>query len=255
MGDVRTFTEAIANTTELAKLVYPDLLQPLAKEVGSTLGDIAKVSRLVLFPIQLAAVGQDRVLDWMNRLRAVPEDQRIKPAPEIAGPVLMSLPFTTEGEILESMYLNLLKRAMDKSHVDEAHPAFAQIIGQLSADEAVLLMILRGRRNCGLRELEPTSNLSHFLKMDRVQIQIDDKVLERLQFPNNVKMDLQHFLALNLLEWDQATDGPVFGPPQSHKTVRRSRFSSFGELFLKACVPDEYPTTQSEGVENGGPTE
>jgi Abortive infection alpha len=258
VAEEKGWQDAIANTTELAKLVYPDLLQPLAKEVGSTLGDVAKIGRLVLFPIQLAAVGQDRVRGWLDKLREVPEEERLKPVPEIAGPVLMHLPFTTEGQILETMYLNLLKRAMDKGRVDEAHPAFAQIISQLSADEAVLLMILRDHRHCGLQESESISSLPHFVGMERLRADIDEEHLGRLQFPRNAKMYLQHFVALNLLEMTPGGGlGDRFiGPNPSLRTVGRSRFSGFGELFLKACVPAEYPTTKSEGIENAvGPTE
>jgi hypothetical protein len=156
VSEEKGWAEAIANASELAKLVYPELLQPASKEIGSTLGDIAKTGHLLLFPFQLAAVGQDRIRGWLDRLRTVPEEQRITPAPEIAGPVLTNLPFTTEGQILETMYLNLLNRAMDKSRVDQAHPAFTYIISQFSPDEALLLMILRDQPKYGLRELEPS---------------------------------------------------------------------------------------------------
>ena len=44
------------------------------------------------------------------------------------------------------MYLNLLATAMDKDTVERAHPAFAEVIRQLTPDEARILPVLVAER-------------------------------------------------------------------------------------------------------------
>jgi hypothetical protein len=69
---------------------------------------------------------------------------------------------------------------------------------------------------------------------------MDDEVLQQLRFPKHVKMYFQRLLTLNVLEWREAQDFR-FGPPPTQKTLRQTHFSDFGELFVRACVPEKIP--------------
>ena len=76
----------------------------------------------------------------------VPEDRQQAAPSHIAGPALQNLVFLDEDSPLAELYLELLKRAIDKERSNEAHPAFIKIIEQLSPEEAVLLFRFRGQR-------------------------------------------------------------------------------------------------------------
>src|SRR5208337_3598331 len=73
----------------------------------------------------------------------VPEDRQQEAAPSIAIPILMDLRFMEDDNPLTELYLNLLARAIDKERCNEAHPAFAKIIGQMSPDEAMVMYVMR----------------------------------------------------------------------------------------------------------------
>jgi hypothetical protein len=82
---------------QLAKLVpkrtigklYDDLLSGTAKEIGKFGTDVAKTARLILVPLQITAVFQDRVEGMLKRIQySVPEDRQVEPPAELVGPVL-----------------------------------------------------------------------------------------------------------------------------------------------------------------------
>lgn len=130
--------------SKLVNKVYDDSLSPLLKQLGEFGEDVAKTGRLILAPFQVLAAQQDRFARWAKQIaEAVPEERRQEPTPEIAIPVLRSLAYLPDDNVLADMYLELLTRAMDKDRSGEAHPAFIRIIEQLAPDEVLLLDVLR----------------------------------------------------------------------------------------------------------------
>jgi hypothetical protein len=77
--------------------------------------------------------------DLEEKLAGVPQDEVIEPKPSLAGPILQGLAFSHDEHMLKEMYLRLLASAMNKTEAANAHPAFAEVIKQLSAEEADLL--------------------------------------------------------------------------------------------------------------------
>lgn len=69
----------------------------------------------------------------------IPRTRRIFPAPQIAGPVFRDSEFEPEDTPIWQLWKELLARACDRDRVREAHPAYPEIIRQLSADEALML--------------------------------------------------------------------------------------------------------------------
>lgn len=74
--------------------------------------------------------------DMAERLADVPEEEIVSPRPSVAGPAMLGLGFTLDEPQLKAMYLNLLAAASDSRVQDTAHPSFAEVIRQLSAEEA-----------------------------------------------------------------------------------------------------------------------
>jgi len=125
--------------------IYQDALQPAAKEIGKTLGTVAKTVNVALSPISALIWGYDHIKDFVDnkvteKLENTPNENIITPPAHIAGPALESLKYTGSVEELQELYANLLASAIDSRTTKQAHPCFVEIIKQLSSDEAKLLV-------------------------------------------------------------------------------------------------------------------
>jgi hypothetical protein len=66
-------------------------------------------------------------------------NRMVTPKLTVAGPTLESLRFAGDEPELREMYINLLETAMDKETAEKAHPAFAELIRQMTPDEAKIV--------------------------------------------------------------------------------------------------------------------
>lgn len=147
---VRDAADAVRGLAEAVPL-YQDGLQPAVKEMGSALHTVAKAVNVVLAPVSALVWGYEQIRDFVStkvahKLRHVPPENLATPKPNVAGPALESLRYTGHEEMLRDMYANLLAAAMDTRTAEGAHPAFVEIIRQLTPDEARILRLLAAPR-------------------------------------------------------------------------------------------------------------
>lgn len=126
---------------------YEDALQPAARELGRGLETVARTINAALIPLRAAIWGMDKIERWLipslaENLRGVPEDRIQVPSPLIAGPTIEALRFAASEETLREMYSKLLAAAMDAETARGAHPAFVDVLRQLTSDEARILGVL-----------------------------------------------------------------------------------------------------------------
>lgn len=153
MGDenkIRDAADAIAGIAK-AVPVYQDVAQPAAQEVGKALQTVAKTVHIALAPVSALVWGYDQIKEFVatkvaERLKDVPPEHIVPPKPNVAGPALEALRYTGHDESLSDMYANLLASSMNKEVAKGAHPAFVEIIKQLTPDEAKLLKIFSKSR-------------------------------------------------------------------------------------------------------------
>lgn len=74
--------------------------------------------------------------DMKARLGAIPEENRTAPKASVAAPAMQGLAFSLEEPDLKELYLNLLASASDDRVSGDVHPAFVEVVRQLSAEEA-----------------------------------------------------------------------------------------------------------------------
>lgn len=144
--NVQSTANAVKGILE-AVPVYQDLAQPATKELGAALQTVAKTVHILLAPVSALVWGYDQMKEFVStrvaeKLKDVPEERLRSPAPNIAGPALDSLRYTGHLEELRELYAALLATSMDANHMEQAHPAFVEIIRQLSADEAKIIRTL-----------------------------------------------------------------------------------------------------------------
>jgi hypothetical protein len=146
MAEESKIRDVVDAVTGVAKAipVYDDVVQPAAKEIGKGLQTIAKTVHVVLAPVSALVWGYDQVKDFVStkvadRLKNVKPEDIVTPKPNVAGPILEALKYTGHEDSLSDLYANLLAASMDKNTASNAHPAFAEIIKQLTPDEAKLV--------------------------------------------------------------------------------------------------------------------
>jgi abortive infection alpha-like protein len=120
--------DAYAKRVAVKQQILLRLYRPLARLIG-----ISKA----YFDDQFAKELAEHVGD-------IPEENLISPPGNIALPAMQGLAFSLEEPNLKAMYLKLLASASDSRRPYDSHPSFAQIIRELSSDEARLLQGLLG---------------------------------------------------------------------------------------------------------------
>jgi hypothetical protein len=124
--------------------VYQDVVQPAAKEIGVALQTLAKSIHVLLAPVSGLVWGYEQIKEFVGtrvaeKLKEVPSERLRTPEPNIAGPALESLKYTGHKEDIRELYASLLATAMNSETMAQAHPAFVEIIRQLSPDEAKII--------------------------------------------------------------------------------------------------------------------
>lgn len=152
MPDDNPITDAKTTIEVVASIIQAAGNDPQVKVASSNLGQTAvtltKAINNVLLPIAALNFAFDKARryfddkfkdDLMSKVSAIPEESIVDPKPSIAGPALQGLAFSYDEPSLKEMYLNLLATSMDGRVAQAAHPAFVEIIKQLTAEEAELV--------------------------------------------------------------------------------------------------------------------
>jgi hypothetical protein len=142
---VRDVVDAVTGVAK-AVPVYQDVIQPAAQEIGKALQTVAKMVHIALAPVSALVWGYDQIKDFVStkvadRLKNVPPENIVTPKPNVAGPALEALRYTGHESSLSDLYANLIAASMDKATAQGAHPAFVEIIKQLTPDEAKLVAL------------------------------------------------------------------------------------------------------------------
>ena len=137
--------ELIKAGAEVVKTAYDDALQPIARETGKALGTLGRTINVALFPLRGLVWSWEQIESYVSETierklneRKVPKERIQTPNPDIAVPALETLRYSK----LRENFANLLATSMDTETALDAHPAFVEILKQLTPDEAKLLQYL-----------------------------------------------------------------------------------------------------------------
>jgi hypothetical protein len=231
------FAEQLAKQLPV-KAAYRDAVKPAAKQAGQLAQDLVKTIQLALAPLQFAGAYQDRLRAFIDRsVRAVPEADRVSPAPQILGPIVEGIRYEPEGTPVDEMFSKLLSSSMNSGRLSEAHPAYPTIIRQLSSDEARILSSLKGHQfdHVYTRAFDAAANLFQ----GAPTIEVDALPRDQLVFPENVQFYFQHLDKLGLAGIFQVgNQEPLFGGGKQTGVRVRSKYrlTEFGEAFVRACT-------------------
>ena len=101
-------------------------------------GGLQVVARLAMSPLGFVPQAAARVPNLLRELgerrRAIPERRRLAPNPVLTAQILSGS--LRADEVLRERYLNLLAASMDSATARRVHPAFLEILRQITPDEA-----------------------------------------------------------------------------------------------------------------------
>lgn len=258
--DVVAAAEAVKGIVE-AVPIYQDAVQPAAKEIGKALSTIAKTVNVALAPIGALVWGYERICEYLDtklasNLASTPPADIQTPPPNIAGPALEALRFTGEAETLRELYATLLASAMDRTTTHLAHPAFVEIIKQLSVDEARIMKALSDGVNRPVIDVmaaEPERSGERVVTRNQSMLDYVDGVQRR----DLVSGYLDNLCRLGLTEIPagiRIANADAYGPLESEVPIKNLieqieaagytarierhliRLTDLGQLFVRACV-------------------
>lgn len=167
---------------------------PDIKEAGRILGKsaltVAKTIEVCLLPLAALNFGVQKAREYFAnefaedlnaKTASIPLEDIVEPKASVAGPALQGLAFTHEEPDLKEMFLTLLATAMDRKVASEAHPAFVEIIKQMSSQEAeILKSALQAATDIPIAEIRISFSDERFQTIYRHLIQIANTATGKL---------------------------------------------------------------------------
>ena len=223
--------------------VYEDALSPAMKQIGKSLESVAKTSRFLLAPFEYLSKQHDR---WERHLEKVSQkvekENLIEGHPQIVIPTLEGLSLTYENTLLSELFINLLANSIDKTKQEFAHPAFPNIIKQLSHDEAVILFYLKQKTYKIRQKSDYVEERNIFINKNTIS---EEFPLKKLLFPENIWLNMNHLNSLNIAGTWQVGEQEIIRDEITKKQIgvfinSERRLTEFGNLFANACIPNEF---------------
>lgn len=141
--------EFAKNTAELSKEVVGDLVRPTSKSIGENLGLLVDgvIGWLGYFGQKQRIKREQYLAEYKekisNKIGAIPQENLIEPPISIAGPIVEASKYYYEEIHYQEMFSQLLASACDKRYSLVIHPAFVEILKQLSPLDAKLLNMFK----------------------------------------------------------------------------------------------------------------
>ncbi len=191
--------------TELSKEIYKDVGHPILKEVGN-IGE--SVMKFVALPFKFLGLTSDQLeIKYKEFLQKsqdkVLPDERVIPRAVIAAPLLDYIKFVFDEDGLSEMFSNLLANAMHKNIEKMVHPAYIEILKQMSPLDVEFLN-------------------TFFKEYDLVES--EDLIWERSDSQKTLSVESLHRLGIiNSISYDDREDVAIV-------------LTSFGKVFRNLCM-------------------
>ncbi len=251
--------EIIKRAAEIVPEVYEDGLKTTTLESGKMLALIPQTINAALAPLrqwiaQKEYNVEETKLLLAKKLERIDSESIVSPEAYIAVPALQSIAYCMDSDALRNMYANLLVSSMVKEVKDKAHPAFVEIIKQLSPDEAKLLKkISEMGESFPIIDVKLYAKEGYFDELKNFSL-LAEGVCDN---PTDFFMYLDNFQRLKLVdipfgvrinnedvykpletypEIAQLMSAPL--PDGYHREIDRKKFqiTQFGKSFIEVCV-------------------
>lgn len=160
------------------KEAYQDLIHPAAVEVGKTIALPFRTVNLLLAPLAKWVNESEAKMGEISHLvseevKDVPEEKLTEPEPYIAVPAMQAITYSMDCDELKDMYAKLLAKAINADEKDKVHPAYVEIIKQMSPLDAEALSFIQkdGRTSvalCNIRWQKKSGEAWNGFKLVRI---------------------------------------------------------------------------------------
>ena len=139
--------EVIKQSKDVLGKAYDDLAHPTAKSIGNTISFLPRTIGIWLSKWEKWIINGEESIRLTaeavkEKAKEIPEDKLTEPEPYVAVPAIQQLSYCYDSEELRELYANLLVSSMNSDTKYKVHPAFVDIIKQMTPDEAKLLKVL-----------------------------------------------------------------------------------------------------------------
>lgn len=264
MENEKDFTSELAK--EVAKQipvkeVYDGLAKQSIDSSGQILALIPRAINAALAPLHQWIlqkefnISKTKVL-LEKKLELIDPDKIVQPEPYIAVPALQAISYCQDNEVLRNMYANLLSSSMNIDTKFEVHPAYVEIIKQISPDEARILSYIYEYK------FEPYINLRKDQKKQRgglflIEYLTRDEFNSTCEIKDAIPRYLENLERLKLIDIIRdgfLTSPGVYDSLKNNKLVveytsitddeeykytvgeKYFRITNFGESFCKICI-------------------
>jgi hypothetical protein len=174
----------------------------------------------------------------------IPDNVTLIPLPPYApelNPMENGIRYEPADTPIDEMFSRLLSCSMNAAQLNDAHPAFPQIIKQISADEAVLLSKLADGAFSQIvhAEIDQARNLFR-----PAVIESEGIPRNGLKLPGNARLYTEHLNQLGLVEFSvtKSPEATVTGGKQTgSRTFGEHQLSRWGQQFVRACTSKTPP--------------
>ena len=254
--------EVVKQSKDVLGKAYDDLAHPTAKSVGNTLSLVPRTIGVLLGKWQKWIINGEESIRLTEeavkeKAKAIPEEKLTEPEPYVAVPAIQQLSYCYNSEELREMYANLLVASMNADKKYEVHPAYVDIIKQLTPDEAKLLKALPRDVMVYHPLMDVEINLGpgrgHIVLLSNFS-NIGRGVCERPEQINNYLENLDRLKIITIINdihlmdrkrYDPIREDPVFKQYNFTKnadgtglTEKQKSFqlTNFGLSFINTCV-------------------
>ncbi len=258
----RPIVELVKAGSNVLGQFYQDLAQPSVRALGQALGTVFELCPTSLLSLKIWTEKRKlnfkkRLNEYAKKIEDIPEDKRCEVDTQIGTPIVEKLTYTTNDEIAD-LFTTLLTNASNTETVNRAHPAFVDIIGRLSEDEAQIIKYLQNCLEipyCSFRAMQRSENGGFSTIVDHATL-LPFKV--SLKFPQNISAYISNLISLGILsdenglfkvddtEYNQICEKHGLESlrgrlvPNIFKAIEvtKSYFkvTQFGTLFISACI-------------------
>ncbi len=141
------FAQGLGSAIETVPAIYDDGLKPTTQAVGKTIAIIPQTINAVLAPLRKWIANKEYNVAETEKLLAdklanVSPDKIVSPEAYVAVPAIQAISYSMDSNELRELYANLLASAMNSDTKESVHPAFVEVIKQLSPTDARILSLL-----------------------------------------------------------------------------------------------------------------
>lgn len=160
--------------------IYEDACSPFTHPVAQTLGLLPRTIKAALAPLEKWILHREYAVKEVEallekKLQNVEPEKIITPEPYVAIPAIQATSYSMDNEEIRDMYASLLSKAMNTDFKDDVHPAFVDIVSQLSPADSQFFRYISNASQIPVCKVRHQNRFLSINTLSMLNIKDDDK--------------------------------------------------------------------------------